>query len=420
MSTPIIKKISAIEILESRGTPTILVTVEAAGGITASAAVPSGTSSGKHEAVELRDRDPARYNGKGVLRAIGNVEKIIFPKLKGRAVTAQQKIDKLMIVLDGTENKSRLGANAILGVSLAIARAGAEASGLPLYKYLRKSFRITDKIFLLPKPMFNLLNGGEHADSGMDIQEFLFIPHAAEFREAVRQAAEVFAQLRKLLTIRKLETGVGLEGGFGPKLRNSKEALELLTEAVRMSKVAGKYGFGLDVAAVHLYDSSKDKRYVFKREKASFSRDQLIAWYQELLGKYPLVSIEDGLDQDDWEGWIALTQKLGRKILIIGDDLTVTSSKRIAQAVDSKAVNAVIIKPNQIGTLTETMEAIFYAQRHGIKVVISHRSGDTPDDFIADLAVAVNADYIKAGAVSRGERTAKYNRLMEIESKLAS
>lgn len=414
-----IKNISALEILDSRGIPTLKAGVVLADGSAGEASVPSGTSSGKSEAYELRDGDMSRFGGRGVRKAVGNATKVIFPKLKGKDANDQRNLDQIMLDLDGTDNKSRLGANAILGVSLACARAAAVSSKLPLYRYLAKTFKFKVSSSKFPRPMFNLLNGGLHADSGMDIQEFLFIPKNGNFEKALQHAAEMFYQLRRLIALRRLETGVGFEGGFEPKLRGSGEALDLLSEAARAAKVPPEeINFGLDVAASALYDAEKSKRYVFKREKADFSREQLVGWYGELLRRYPLISIEDGLEENDWEGWKHMFDRLGGKALVIGDDFIVTNPARLLRAIREKSINGVIIKPNQIGTLSETLTAVKLAQQNGIKVVISHRSGDTEDAFIADLAVAVGADFIKTGAVSRGERVAKYNRLLEIAKEL--
>jgi enolase len=419
MSNTTIKNISALEILDSRGVPTLSVKVELAGGIKASASVPSGTSSGKNEACELRDKDKKRYGGNGVLKAAANVVNKIFPKLKGKDAADPQKIDRMMIDLDGTTNKSHLGANAILGVSIACVRAAAYAEKIPLFKYLRKAFNLPGEDYYLPRPMFNVLNGGLHAESGMDVQEFMLVFNTEDFSEALCWASGTFAELKRILQMRKLETGVGLEGGFSPKLAHSKEAIETLLEAARQALVPPeKIGIGLDVAASGLYEASKDSRYIFKREKATFTREQLISWYAELAGRYPLVSVEDGLDESDWDGWRLLKAKLGDKLRIVGDDLTVTNPARLKKAIKLKAINSIIIKPNQIGTLSETMETVRLAHEHGISTIVSHRSGDTVDPFIADLAVAINSEFIKSGSVTRGERVAKYNRLLEIEREL--
>jgi enolase len=419
MSNNTIKNISALQILDSRGIPTLSVRVELSGGIRASASVPSGTSSGKNEACELRDKDSKRHGGMGVLKAIANVEKKIFPKLKNKPVVDPQKIDRIMIDMDGSSNKSRLGANAILGVSLACARAAAYSEKMPLYRFLRQAFKIPDEEFFLPRPMFNLLNGGLHAESGMDVQEFMLVFNTEDYSEALRWASETFFELKKILQMRKLETSVGLEGGFSPKLSHSKEAIETLMEAAKQAGVPQeKIGIGLDVAASGLYEQDKDSRYIFKRENATFTREQLISWYAELAGHYPIVSVEDGLNESDWDGWRMLNAKLGGKLRIVGDDLIVTSSARLKKAIKLKGINSVIIKPNQIGTLSETMETIRLAHENGISTIVSHRSGDTTDPFIADLAVAVNSEFIKSGSVTRGERVAKYNRLLEIEREI--
>ncbi|MCL5435518.1 MAG: phosphopyruvate hydratase [Patescibacteria group bacterium] len=415
MAKSSIKKLEALEILDSRGIPTVAVKVELSDGTKASASVPGGTSSGKFEAVELRDGDSARFGGKGVLKAVVNIEKKIFPEIKGMDVLDLGKIDRAMLELDGTKNKSRLGANATLGVSLACARAGAHFTGKPLYKHLRNLYKLKAINYKLPVPMFNLLNGGAHADSGMDVQEFMFVPQGESYAESLRWAAETFMQMKKLLSAKKLSTGVGLEGGFAPKLSGSKEAIELLIEAASAVCRVGKFRIALDVAASELFMPDKGEKYVFKREKASFSREQLLGWYAELIKSYPIESIEDGLFEEDWDGWAIMTAKLGDKVRVVGDDFIVTSAARLKKAIEMKALNTVLIKPNQIGTLTETMAAITLGQASGIKINLSHRSGETNDPFIADLAVAVGAAFIKAGATSRGERLAKYNRLLEIE-----
>jgi len=413
-----IKKITALEILDSRGIPTLSVRIELQGGVKASAQVPSGTSAGKHEAFELRDEEKSRYGGKGVLKAVRLVNRVIFPKLKGLSVLDQKRIDDTLLQLDGTKNKSRLGANSILGVSKACARAGAYLSGLPLYSYLRKTYRLKHSGFRLPQPMFNLLNGGRHAESGMDVQEFMLVPQTKSFSESLRYASETFFALKKLLQLGKFSTGVGAEGGFAPLLSNSKQAIEVLLEATRQAGLPkGAVRLALDIAASELYSESA-RRYVFKREKANFTTEQLIGWYIELVRSYPIVSIEDGLHEEDWEGWQKMNQKLGRKIKVVGDDLTVTNPRRLQQAIDQQAINALIIKPNQIGSVSETIETILLAQQNGIAIIVSHRSGGTNDSFIADLAVAVNAEFIKSGSVCRGERLAKYNRLLEIERQL--
>lgn len=395
------------------------VKVELENGAKGVAAVPSGTSSGRNEAAELRDGG-SRLGGKGVKKAVANVENVIAKKLKGQQIANLQKIDKMMVDMDDSVNKAKLGANAILGVSLACARVGAHASKLKLYEYLRKVYKLKYSTYRVPQPMFNILNGGAHAGQGVDIQEFMVVPKTPTFRGAVEIAASIFMELKNLLQMRQLSTSVGLEGGFTPALAKSNQVLDLLMEAAKKAGVQkSEYGIALDIAASELYKESQDKKYIFKRENSVFSREQLIGWYQELTSNYPIVSIEDGLEEDDWDGWTKLNHRLGEKINIVGDDLTVTNPSRLKKAIQNKCLNALIIKPNQIGTLTETMATIVLAQQNKVKLVVSHRSGDTPDPFIADLAVAVNAEYIKSGSVSRGERIAKYNRLLEIEHHLS-
>lgn len=420
-SRPKIKNISALEVLDSRGRPTLSVTVVLSDGTVGCASVPAGTSAGEHEARELRDGDERRYGGYGVQRAVRMVEEEISPALSGRQPFDPARLDRIMMELDGTADKSRLGANSILGVSMAACRAAAASIGMPLYEFLAKSYKLQAKSHMLPQPMFNLLNGGMHAESGMDIQEFMLVPRASSFTESVRWAAETFVCLQKLIQGRRLETGVGLEGGFSPKLHGSREAIEMLLEAAKLAGLPKEKTFvALDVAASGLYENDRDRRYVFKREKTSFSREQLISWYAELVGRYPIVSVEDGLEENDWEGWTLLNARLGGKVLVVGDDLTCTDRLRLLKAIEAQAVSSLIIKPNQIGTVSETMETIVLAKKHGLKLIVSHRSGDTPDSFIADLAVASGAEYIKSGSVTRGERIAKYNRLMEIEKELSA
>ncbi len=416
---PTVKKITAWEILDSRGLPTVQAKVEVTGRVVGIASVPGGTSSGKYEAFEKRDEDASRYGGKGVLSSVRVIDGEISAALKGAKIYDQAAIDSRLIELDGTENKSRLGANTLLAVSLACARAGAECAGLPLYEYLRLAFGNASKQYLLPQPMFNLLNGGAHAESGMDIQEFMLVPSAGTFSESYRYAAEVFQQLKRILQTKKMNTGVGLEGGFAPQLSGSGEALETLVAAAAAAKLPERaISIGIDVASSELYQQERGSRYIFKREGMTFTREQLIAWYVELAGKYPILSIEDGLHQEDFQGWATLTSRLGGSMMIVGDDFVVTNPHRLQKAIEARALNALIVKPNQIGTLTETFETIRLAQSHGITQIISHRSGETNDSFIADLAVGVGATYIKSGSVSRGERVAKYNRLLEIESEL--
>lgn len=413
-----IKKIEALEILDSRGIPTLSVQVDLESGIKASAQVPSGTSSGKYEAFELRDGDKRRYGGMGVLKAVDNVNKAIFAKLKGLDASEQKKIDQILIDLDGTKNKTRLGANAILGVSKACARVSAISARVPLYKYLREISGIKLTGYKMPQAMFNLLNGGAHAESGMDVQEFMLLPRAKSFTESLRMAAETFTALHRLLELGQFSTGVGHEGGFAPMLKNSIQAIEILLEAAKLAGVPKQsVELALDVAASEVYDDKADL-YIFGREKMNFTRAQLLNWYAELVGKYPIVSIEDGLQEEDFEGWQKMNSKLGSKIRIVGDDFIVTNVQRLKKAIGMNALNCVIIKTNQIGTVTEVMDTIKIAKENKISINISHRSGGTNDPFIADLAVSVNAEFIKSGSVSRGERVAKYNRLLKIEKEL--
>lgn len=416
-----IKNIIAREILDSRGNPTIEVKVMLNDGIVGRASVPSGASKGKFEALELRDNDKKRYNGMGVLKAVEIVNKVIAPRLIGKKVIKQKKIDYEMINYDGTPNKFKLGANSILGVSLACARAGAIALNVPLYGYLRMilfPFKYYNKEFKMPYPMFNIINGGRHADNKLQIQEFLIIPQQKEFKERVRAGAEIFHALKKVLKQKKMVTAVGDEGGFAPRLKNSEQAFELIKSAV---KKAG-YKFGVDIklgidAAASEFFSKKSGLYEIEPGK-KLSADDVVNTYQRWLKKYPLITIEDGLAQDDWDNWVKMTKQLRGAAKLIGDDLFVTNKEILSKGINKRVANAILIKPNQIGTLTETYECIKLAQENNYKVIISHRSGDTCDAFIADLAVAVNADYIKDGSLSRSERIAKSNRLMEIEESL--
>jgi len=411
---PTITKVRAMEILDSRGNPTIRVEIETMGGVRAAANVPSGASTGTHEALELRDNDKKRYHGKGVLKACQIVEKKIFPLIKGIEVTQQQKIDRLMIDEDGTGNKGRLGANAILGVSLAAARAGAMTYDIPLFRYLQKiyGFKKTKK---LPNPMLNLINGGLHADSGLDIQEFMVIPDGIKgFSLKMRAASEVFIELGKLLKEKKYSTAVGNEGGFAPKLKSNRNAPELISQAVKKAgyKLGKEIKLGIDAAASEFYNG---KEYNLKLDKKKLSSGEMVRFYKKWIKDFPFIIIEDPLSEDDWEGWSKMQKETGDNLTIIGDDLTVTSTARLQEAIDKKACNGVLIKTNQIGSLSETIECIRLGQVHKFKIAISHRSGETSDSFIADLAVAVGADFIKTGAPSRSERLAKYNRLLEIE-----
>ena len=412
---PAIVEIHAREILDSRGNPTVEVDLTTDDGYQGRAVVPSGASTGEYEALELRDGVSARYGGKGVRRAVENVNEIIPPEIIGQDVTAQAMIDRKMIALDGTENKSRLGANAILGVSLAAARAGAEVCGLPLYRYLGGAGS-----FLLPVPMLNVINGGRHADNNLDIQEFMILPSGAvSFTEAIRVAAEIFHSLRAVLKSRKLSTGVGDEGGFAPDLKQNSEAIELILSAIERAgyEPGMDAQIALDCAASEFYNQEK-KIYVLTGEGKEFDSAGMVELYQSWLDRYPIVSIEDGLSEDDWEGWRLLTDRLGKRVQIVGDDLFVTNVERIRKGIELKVANSVLIKLNQIGTLTETLEAISLAQRSGYTTVISHRSGESEDPFIADLAVGSNAGLIKTGSVSRSERIAKFNQLIRIEEEL--
>lgn len=416
----LIKNISGREILDSRGNPTIEVKVELANGISAKASVPSGASTGVHEAHELRDGDKKRYGGKGVLKAVKNVNKKIAPLLLDVDVRKQKKIDTLMIEFDETENKSYLGANAILGVSLACARAASMYKNIPLYRYIAQLMGKEPRKYKMPIPSFNIINGGQHADNTIDFQEFMIFPSGIrKFSKKIQAGSEIFHALKKVLATKKLANTVGDEGGFGPNLKSNKEALDLLLEAIKKTQwKAGKDVFiAMDPASSEFFETNK---YILEGEPTTkkLSTDEMITYWSDLIKKYPIVSIEDPLDEDDWQGWEDITKKLGKKIQIVGDDFLVTNPKRIKEAIERKAANAVLIKVNQIGTLTETLEAIKLAKANKWKVMVSHRSGETTDDFIADLVVGTQADQIKSGSMSRGERLVKYNRLMEIEAEL--
>lgn len=409
----IINDILAREILDSRGNPTVEVEVVLEGGGWGRAAVPSGASTGAYEAVELRDKDEKRYFGKGVLDAVNNVNAIIAPELVGMDALDQREVDRQLIELDGTPNKGKLGANAILGVSLAVAKAAADALGLPLYRYLGGVNAHT-----LPVPMMNILNGGKHADNNVDIQEFMVMPAGAtSFAEALRMGAEVFHSLKAVLKGKGLNTAVGDEGGFAPNLHSNVEAIEVILEAItKAGYKPGKDCFiALDPAATELY---KDGKYVFAGEGVTRSTAEMIDFWADLVEKYPIISIEDGLAEDDWEGWQELTKRLGHKVQLVGDDLFVTNTERLARGIEIGAANAILIKVNQIGTLTETLDAIEMAKKAGYTAVVSHRSGETEDTTIADIVVAVNAGQIKTGAPSRTDRVAKYNQLLRIEEEL--
>ncbi len=413
-----IAKIVAREILDSRGDPTIEVDVVTDDGFFDRASVPSGASRGQYEALELRDNDPKRYGGKGVLKAIYNVEHVIQPKLIGKDPSKQVEIDRTLIYLDNTENKSKLGANAILGTSLACARAGAILYKYPLYQYLTRLTRPQPEVFNLPVPFMNVINGGIHAGFTLDIQEFMIIPMgASSFKEALKWGSEIFHTLDKILKEKGHTANIGDEGGYTPKFKQNEEALAIISEAVKKTGLEpGKDVFlGLDVAASEFYS---DGKYHLKIEKKSFSSDEMIDYLRGLSEKYPIYSIEDGLADDDWAGWTKLTQQLGTKIKIVGDDLFVTNIEKLNRGVENQAANAVIIKPNQVGTLSETIKTVKLAQKSGYTNIISHRSGETEDTFISDLAVGVGAFGLKAGGLCRSERIAKYNQILRIEEAL--
>jgi enolase len=408
-----VEAVHAREILDSRGNPTVEVEVLLSGGVSARAGVPSGASTGSREALELRDGDKNRYGGKGVRKAVANVDGEIAEELVGADARDQALIDRILIELDGTPNKGRLGANAMLGVSLAVARAAAEASGIPLYRYLGGAGALT-----LPVPLMNVINGGAHADNRLDPQEFMICPVGfGSFAEALRAGAEVFHALRGILKKKGLSTGVGDEGGFAPDIASAKEAIELILSAVTAAghKPGKDVVLALDPAASEFYEGGK---YHLKGEKKTLSSDGMIAFWSDLAFAYPIVSIEDGLAEGDWAGWRELTKQLGEKILLVGDDVFVTNPEILARGIADGVGNALLVKVNQIGTLTETLDAVRMAQTAGYRTIVSHRSGETTDDTIADLAVAVNSGLIKTGSACRGERMAKYNRLLAIEEEL--
>ncbi len=411
-----ISSIKAREILDSRGNPTIEVMATLSDGATGIAAVPSGASTGKYEALELRDGDKRRYNGLGVLKAVNNVNEVIAPALAGMPAADHEAIDRKMLAIDNTDNKSKLGANAILGVSLATVRAMANSSATPLYRFLdNKSAQ-----YILPVPMMNILNGGKHASDSTDFQEFMILPTgASSFKEALRMGTEVYHALKKAIKNKGLNTNVGDEGGFAPSVASNKEAMELIIEAIEVAgyKPGDDCLVALDTAASSFY---QDGKYVLTKEGASLSSNQMIDYYSNWVYSYPLISIEDGLDEDDWASWSALMDRLGRKVQVVGDDLYTTNVKRLEQGIAQKASNSILIKLNQIGTLTETLAAINMARQASWTTIISHRSGETEDSFIADLAVAVDAGFIKTGAPCRSERVVKYNRLLLIEEELGS
>lgn len=412
----IIVQVMGREILDSRGNPTVEAEVFLEGGMSGRASVPSGASTGKHEALELRDNDPRRYLGKGVQKAVRNVNRVIAPKLLGMDVLEQEAIDRAMLQWDGTPNKTRLGANAVLSVSLACAKAAANHLGLPLYRHLGGLSAAR-----LPLPMMNILNGGVHADNNVDLQECMILPVGAKsFKEGLRMGVEVFHHLKSILKAKGYKTSVGDEGGFAPDLRSNEEAFSLILQAIRKSgyQPGSEIALGIDAAATEFY---RKKAYFLKAEKKSKrTSDEMIDYYETLLKKFPIVSIEDGLAEDDWEGWRTMTARLGEKVQLVGDDLFVTNPDRLARGIREGVGNAILIKLNQIGTLTETLEVIEIAKKAGYRTVISHRSGETEDTTISDLAVGTNAGQIKTGAPSRTDRVSKYNQLLRIEEELGS
>ncbi len=422
MNTQVISKITAREILDSRGNPTVEAEVTTSGGIVGWAAVPSGASTGAYEALELRDGDKGRYKGKGVLKAVSNVHTMLAPKLIGMDITDQRGIDHAMLAIDGTADKSRVGANGILAVSLAAANAAAKSLDLPLYRYIGGA-----NAHVLPVPMMNVINGGKHADNNISSQEFMIMPVGApSFAEGLRWGAEVFHTLKGILQKKGLNTSVGDEGGFAPNLSGEEEALETLLEAISAAGyVPGKdFMLAMDAASTEMFDEAKkagkEGNYLFWKTGTLKSRDQMIAYWSDLANKYPIISLEDGLAEEDWDGWNLLNRELGAKIQLVGDDLLVTNTKRLARCIAEGDANSILIKVNQIGSLTETLEAIEMAQRAGYTAVTSHRSGETEDTTIADIAVATNSGQIKTGAPSRTDRVAKYNRLLRIEDELGA
>ncbi|OIO02093.1 phosphopyruvate hydratase [Candidatus Desantisbacteria bacterium CG_4_10_14_0_8_um_filter_48_22] len=410
-----ISKVKAREILDSRGNPTVEVDVILGNGVLGRAAVPSGASTGEHEALELRDGDKGRYLGKGVLKAVENVNSVIAGKITGMDPEKQKKVDRAMLDLDGTENKSKLGANAILGVSLAVAKAAANANKMSLYRYLGGT-----KARILPVPLMNILNGGMHADNNLDLQEFMIVPAGANsFREGLRYATEVFHTLKKILKEKGEETSVGDEGGFAPNMKSNEEAVQVIVQAIEKAgyKPGKDIYIAFDPAASSIYDS-KNGMYELKGEGRSLSSADMVNMFGEWVEKYPVVSIEDGLAEDDWDGWKKLTETLGRKVQLVGDDLFVTNVKRLQMGIDRQVANSILIKVNQIGSLTETLDTIKLAKSAGYTAVISHRSGETEDTTIADLVVATSVGQIKTGSLCRSERVAKYNQLLRIEEEL--
>jgi len=412
----LVKSIVAREILDSRGNPTVEAEVKLADGSIGVAAVPSGASTGIHEALELRDGGE-RYGGKGVLKAVQNVNTKINKALKGKDAVKQRKLDELMLTLDGSKNKGNLGANAILSVSLALARAAAQSKNIPLYKYLRKTFSLPETKWKMPTPTMNVLNGGRHADNGLTVQEFMIVPVKGRFSERVRMGAEVFHTLKEILKIKKLNTAVGDEGGFAPDLKFNEEALKLLMKAIKQAGfVPGKdIALASDVASSEFF---KDGKYYFQNSRVGISAGEMSKTLASWLRKYPIISLEDPFAEDDWVNWAKFTKDFSKKVAVVGDDLFVTNVERLQRGIDEGVGNAILIKLNQIGSLSETIDAIYLAKKNRYKVSVSHRSGETSDTFIADLSVAVNADFIKTGSLSRSERVGKYNRLMKIENEL--
>lgn len=408
-----IKKITAREILDSRGNPTVEVDVRLDNGILGRAAVPSGASTGSREAIELRDGDKKRYLGKGVLKAVTNVNNVIAPKIVGMDPSKQKQIDALMIKLDGTENKAMLGANAILGVSLAVAKAAALDKGVSIFKYLGGNNALR-----LPVPFLNILNGGKHADNNVDIQEFMIVPKGARsFSQALRMAAETYHTLKSVLKSKGLSASVGDEGGFAPDLSSNEEAIQVILTAIEKAgyRPGKDISIALDTAASEMIE---DGKYILRADNRRLTSEEMVKFYEDLVSKYPIVSIEDGLSEDDWDGWKILTKRLGKKVQLVGDDIFVTNPKILAEGIKQRVANSILIKLNQIGTLTETLETVEMAKKAGYTCVFSHRSGETEDAFLADVAVATNAGQLKTGAPARSERTAKYNQLLRIEEEL--
>lgn len=402
-----IENVYAQEVLDSRGNPTVRATVELSDGTVASATVPSGASTGKREALELRDKDE-RFGGKGVLKAVTNVNEAIAEVIVGLSPFNQKEIDDIMLEIDGTENYSNLGANAVLGVSMAVARAAAKSLNIPLYRYLGGA-----NASILPVPMFNIINGGAHANNSVDFQEFMIMPFGFDnFSDALRAAAEIYQTLKKILNDAGHSTAVGDEGGFAPNLKDNEEPIKIIMSAIEKAgyKAGEQIKIALDVAASELYENGK-----YKLENKEFTSEEMIEYYANLCEKYPIFSIEDGLSEDDWDGWKKLTERLGKKVQLVGDDLFVTNEKILLEGIKKGVANAILIKPNQIGSVSQTMQTVRLAQRNGYRCIMSHRSGESEDAFIADFAVALNTGEIKTGATSRSERNAKYNRLLEIE-----